>query len=199
MSKKNVIEGALDMTVAEFFENMKETGKYDVYDVVEENGLWGKIEITHYGDSPIDISMIIDDDILFYSPFRFFNICHKTTIHTDYVYSISTIDGCYCISCLPDDKISSLINRMKSCVNEHYRILFRNIKRVQDSGRRYIIDPRWNKNEYEYLERNAEKHGIKYVTNWEDCPGYMIITDINIDNDPRLELTTYQYSRVKGY
>ena len=190
------VEEALDMTVAEYFEQMKEAGKYNVYDVVEVESLFGKTEITHYGDKPIGISMITDDDILFYSPFRFISICHTITPYRD-SYSISTIDGCYSISCSPDAKISSLINEMKSCVNEHYRILFRNIKRVKDSGRRYIIDPCWNKNEYMYLERNAEKHGIKYVKNWEDCRGYMIITDINIDDDPHLELTTYQSSKVK--
>ena len=188
----------MDMTVSEYFEMMKKSGKYNVYDVVEEESLFGKTTTTHYGDKPINISMIIKEDILFYSPFRFISICHTITPHRD-SYSISTIDGCYSISCEPDDTMVWVINEMKYCVNEHYRILFRNIKRVKDSGRRYIIDPCWNKNEYQYLERNAEKHGIKYVKNWEDCHGYMIITDIDIDNDQHIELTTYQYDRVKGY
>ena len=193
MRNKNVIEGALDMTVAEFFEKMKETGKYAV-SMEAEHCLWAS-ERTTYGDTPIDISMIIDDDILFYSPFRFLTM---DCISNDY-FNVYAFDGSYRISCLPDEKISSVIDTMIIHVDEHYRILFRNIKRVKDSGRRYIIDPHWNKNEYEYLYRNAEKHGIKYVINWEDCHGYMIITDIDIDNDQHIELTTYQYDRVKGY
>ena len=186
MKENKVFENVLNMSVAEFFEKMKTSGKYEVYEVHRDIF---KDDIVSYGDTPIDIFYISNNDMLKYSPYRKFHIEY---VEDDFYEVVSEGRS---LRMDPDDTVSDIVREMEYLVKEHYRVLFRNIKKVIDSGYRYILD-NWS-GDYEYIHRNAEKHGIKYVMNWEDCHGYMIITDINIEDDERLEMTTYQYHRKK--
>lgn len=186
--KNKDFENTLNMSVADFFEKMKLSGKYKVYDI--RLGLWDDEIISSYGDTPIYISYISDNDMLEYSPYNEF---YMERINGGTFYRFVSEGKSIEIS--PDAEMSYIVRNIEHLVNEHYRVLFRNIKKVIDSGYRYILD-NWS-GEYEYLQRNAKKHGIKYVMNWEDCYGYMIITEIDIEEDKHIEATTYQYHRKK--
>lgn len=185
--KNTDFENVLNMSVAEFFEKMKSSGKYKVVDLIER-GLFDDV-IESYGDTYIDISHITDSEMLKYSPYRYFSMKKDCGLF----YEVLSEGERVCMH--PDEKVSDMVERMESELRRHYGVLFRNIKRVIDSGYRYILD-RWCF-EYEYLKRNAKKHGIDYVVNWEDCRGYMIIRDIDIEEDEHIEMTTYQYHRKK--
>ena len=71
MKENKVFENVLNMSVAEFFEKMKTSGKYEVYEVHRDIF---KDDIVSYGDTPIDIFYISNNDMLKYSPYRKFHI-----------------------------------------------------------------------------------------------------------------------------